>query len=297
MKKTLFILAALAVMTVAQAQNTLSGTLTVGDYDGATAVVEGSFWDSAPTTFYLAHTGAQMIYTAADLADLTEFADVKITKLTYRFANVNAYLTMTRDVKIFIQPLDETAFGNIKGVKQFFDFDETTPAYSATVEYDLADTYGYDGELEFDLSQHPVTVIPGKGLLVTVVMDAQDDSNCVDSSFDLQFYNTGYRHRVMTFTNNNVSFLDYKETEDFPDASSTLGCGTDVDLPVTKIDYTYSAGVTGDVNGDGTVDVTDINIIINVMLGRESNTSADINGSGNVDVTDVNLAINAMLGK
>jgi hypothetical protein len=103
----------------------------------------------------------------------------------------------------------------------------------------------------------------------------------------------------MTFTHNYVSFLDYKDTEDFPDASATLGCGTDVDLPVTKIDYTYTTtdAIVGDVNGDGSVDISDVNIVINVMLGKESNASADVNADENVDISDVNLVINMMLGK
>ena len=299
MKKSLLLLAALATMSLAQAQNIQSGTLLVGDYEGATTVVEGSYWDSAPTTFYLCHTGSQMIYTAEDLADLAGLDGVKIQKLTYRFMNVGGYETMTRDVKVYLQEIETTEFAKIEGVKQFFDFDETAPCYSAVVDYDLVETYGDDGELEFDLSAAPFAVTPGKGLLVTVVMDALDDSNGLSSSFDLQFYNTGYRHRAMTFTHNNVSFLDYKETEDFPDATSMLGCGTDIDLPVTKIDYSYVSGESlfGDVNNDGIVDISDVNIVIDVMLGKATNPGADVDGNGTPDISDVNAIINAMLGK
>lgn len=55
--------------------------------------------------------------------------------------------------------------------------------------------------------------------------------------------------------------------------------------------------VQGDVTGDGTVDVSDVNIIINVMLGKEINERADVTGEGSVDVADVNQVINIMLGK
>lgn len=59
--------------------------------------------------------------------------------------------------------------------------------------------------------------------------------------------------------------------------------------------------ILGDVNNDGTIDVTDINCIINMMLGK-SHTSdflgnADVTGEGKVDVSDVNAVINIMLGK
>lgn len=57
------------------------------------------------------------------------------------------------------------------------------------------------------------------------------------------------------------------------------------------------AGVAGDVNGDGAVDISDVNLVINVMLGKTSQPAADINGDGNVDISDVNAVINIMLGK
>ena len=57
-------------------------------------------------------------------------------------------------------------------------------------------------------------------------------------------------------------------------------------------------GKRGDVNGDGTVDVADVNLVINIMLGKTStNVLGDINHDDNIDVADVNLVINIMLGK
>lgn len=55
-----------------------------------------------------------------------------------------------------------------------------------------------------------------------------------------------------------------------------------------------------DINADGTVDVSDVNLVINVMLGKGGITPenlADVTGDGKVDVSDVNAIINAMLGK
>ncbi len=239
MKKTYMMMAAAMLALSMNAQDVLNGTVTVGDYDGATAMVEGSFFDSAPTTFYVAHTGSQMIYTADDLADFTGKSNVKLTKLTYRYHN-ESFEDMVRDVKVYVQNIDANAFAVVENVKQFFDFDETNPVLDGEFEYSLLDVYGDDGELEFDLSNNPVAIEPGKSVLVTVVMDAQDDDNCTESSFDTQFYSSGLRNRAMTFTNNTVSFLTYKDTEDFPKATAMLGCGTAIDLPVTKIDYTYT---------------------------------------------------------
>lgn len=56
--------------------------------------------------------------------------------------------------------------------------------------------------------------------------------------------------------------------------------------------------VVGDVNGDNTVDVGDVNLLINIMLGKAATSpAADLTGDGSVDVGDVNMVINIMLGK
>lgn len=56
-------------------------------------------------------------------------------------------------------------------------------------------------------------------------------------------------------------------------------------------------GIAGDVNQDGQVDIADVNAVINVMLGKDSNPLADVTGDGNTDIADVNAVINIMLGK
>ncbi len=57
----------------------------------------------------------------------------------------------------------------------------------------------------------------------------------------------------------------------------------------------------GDINGDGAVDISDVNAVINIMLGKVQATSfignADVTGEGTIDISDVNAVINLMLGK
>lgn len=57
--------------------------------------------------------------------------------------------------------------------------------------------------------------------------------------------------------------------------------------------------IKGDINGDGLVDVVDLNCIINIMLGdaeaSDYSGNADLNGDGSIDVADVNALINMML--
>ncbi len=45
----------------------------------------------------------------------------------------------------------------------------------------------------------------------------------------------------MTYSDNNISFTDYANDSNYPKCSSTYsGGGTRVDMPVTKIEYTYT---------------------------------------------------------
>lgn len=59
--------------------------------------------------------------------------------------------------------------------------------------------------------------------------------------------------------------------------------------------------LSGDVNLDGTVDVTDVNIVVNIILGKDQaayyDGRADVSGDDAVDVTDVNQVVNIILGK
>ena len=55
-------------------------------------------------------------------------------------------------------------------------------------------------------------------------------------------------------------------------------------------------GKTGDVNGDGAVDVADISAIISVMAGSASYANADVNGDKAVDVADISSVISIMAG-
>ncbi len=71
---------------------------------------------------------------------------------------------------------------------------------------------------------------------------------------------------------------------------------------VIKVVYgdTPTPGVLGDVDGNGVVDITDVNILINIVLGKDSASKyagADVDGNGEVDITDVNTTLNLVLGK
>ena len=65
------------------------------------------------------------------------------------------------------------------------------------------------------------------------------------------------------------------------------------------IDVVDDSFTLGDINADGVVDVQDVNMTINTILGRDTRidmqVACDVNGDGAVDVADVNAIINIIL--
>ena len=74
----------------------------------------------------------------------------------------------------------------------------------------------------------------------------------------------------------------------------------DIDLIFT-LQQEKAPGKRGDLNGDGKVDISDVNAVINIMLDKwtagECANDPDLTGDGIVDISDVNAIINIMLGR
>lgn len=60
-----------------------------------------------------------------------------------------------------------------------------------------------------------------------------------------------------------------------------------------------ASAARGDINGDGIVDVTDVNMVIDMVLGKAdlNYDTADLDGNSVIDVTDVSILIDIVLGK
>ena len=298
MKKLFLLIAVVAATSLcSMAQEVQSGVIEIGDYEDATEIYNGSYFDMAPTNFYLGHTGAQMIFTPDLLADLQGKENVQITGLKFKF-NSESFEDINRDVKIYLQETDATEFAVVEGVKQFFNFGDL--ALEGNYTFDLLSYYGEDVEIEFPLSY---ALTPGKGLLVTIVFDAQDDENTTMGSDYAPFYTSGIRGKAMTYTDNWTSFVEYAQGDDFPDATAMLGCGTNVELPVTRIEYTYTEGgeptLWGDVNMDGNVNIGDVTTLIDYLLGADvepfNPVTADCNMDSNINIGDVTRLIDFLL--
>ena len=64
-------------------------------------------------------------------------------------------------------------------------------------------------------------------------------------------------------------------------------------LPVPAMAQTT---LVGDVNGDGVVNISDLNAVISIILdGKDFTEVADVNGDVNVNISDVNAVISIIL--
>ena len=68
-----------------------------------------------------------------------------------------------------------------------------------------------------------------------------------------------------------------------------------IDNVVFPPTFAESSANIGDINSDGTINVQDIIILVNVILSGENNALADINDDGNIDVLDIVVIINIIL--
>ena len=83
----------------AQAQEVKTGVLEVGDYTNATNFYNGSYFDMAPTNFYVDHFASQMRYLYdTDFAEFAGKQNVKITKIYYKFNDQAVYSDINADV-------------------------------------------------------------------------------------------------------------------------------------------------------------------------------------------------------
>jgi len=56
-------------------------------------------------------------------------------------------------------------------------------------------------------------------------------------------------------------------------------------------------GVPGDVNGDGEVNIADVNAVIASILSQSGDKACDVNGDGEINIADVNVVIGVILGQ
>ena len=59
--------------------------------------------------------------------------------------------------------------------------------------------------------------------------------------------------------------------------------------------HRYSSNIQGDVNADGEVNIADVNVLVDDILGHIGNTKCDLNKDGEINIADINVLIDLIL--
>ena len=92
----------------------------------------------------------------------------------------------------------------------------------------------------------------------------------------------------------NLSIEIFEKAGGFPPVYTHKGWG-----PAFTLRFIKESGpepIVGDVNGDGEVNISDVNAIIRIILGG-TGQNGDVNGDGEVNISDVNAVIRIILNQ
>ena len=110
---------------------------------------------------------------------------------------------------------------------------------------------------------------------------------------------------LATFKGNrgDIAYIQIKASDAFP-GSGTISLKNSIAAEANATrhilaDSMAKAGemsnLPGDVNGDGEVNVADVNAVINQVLSGQLSEAGDVNGDGEVNIADINAVIDLIL--
>ncbi|MBO7141186.1 MAG: chitobiase/beta-hexosaminidase C-terminal domain-containing protein [Prevotella sp.] len=187
---------------------------------------------------------------------------------------------------------DDPDFPATKGVIVLAD--KNTEPSDATFPYNAYIVSKEKFAAPFDIVANIGSIVkPENNANHNVVLQVATDGNAWDSSWQTlgDTINISDRQRLTT----NV-VRSYNSGEEVYVRAYLCGGNSKVgfyDIYIAN-DPNEEAGLEGDVNADGTVDVADISAVISVMAGTASYDGADVNGDGTVDVADISSVITIM---
>lgn len=98
----------------------------------------------------------------------------------------------------------------------------------------------------------------------------------------------------ITFKNCSITYPKDAYVVELEGYGYTIRCG-DQDIP-DHIIISRDGDNPGDVNGDGEINIADVNALINAVLsGNTSNSACDVNADGEINIADVNAVIDMIL--
>ena len=123
--------------------------------------------------------------------------------------------------------------------------------------------------------ENPVAVVDGKVTLDVPVSDICDATDLGNFPLHLVYY-----------------YITH--------AAVTVGGQYSLQIPGMELVYASMPQeepllVTGDVNGDGEVNVADVNAVIDMILSGNMTAAGDVNGEGEVNIADINTLISIIL--
>jgi len=137
------------------------------------------------------------------------------------------------------------------------------------------------------------TLRPGYYMVKAILFDAAKEEN-INYVFTLAYGDkeVSFPAKKTNWTAVNTEYtLNITEPTDLIiKAGGSETAGLDVIAVYTVSEPVNPAAIKGDANGDGTVDVADVDFVIEA-IGGEYAKAADVNGDGAVDVADVDFII------
>jgi len=183
--------------------------------------------------------------------------------------------------------------------------ENTTAASGATVDVPVTLTAttapsGFQYDLAYDNSK--LTFVQAKQGDQTKAANKDISTNALSSS-SLRVLAAGLNQGLIG--NGTVVLMNFRLNSAFSSGAASLTCSnaqsTDANsraiTPTTcqSGTLTVRASCSCDVNGDGSINVSDVQLIVNQALGIVSNR-CDINADGQTNVLDVQMVVNATLG-
>ena len=132
------------------------------------------------------------------------------------------------------------------------------------------------------------TIITMLIALVAMVASAETYSYLKFTKTDNSTVTYSVEGLKLTYDNTNVTITNAEGT-------ATLALAQVLNMEFTNDPGTTPTVNRGDVNGDGTVNITDVLLLINYILGTDVEivfNNADVNGDTFVNITDVTAIIN-----